>query len=266
MLTTRRPLNFKCGIPHLSLTVFFILISHFLFHNLLMDQQLQILINREWTASWSDRLFSFIADYGAWAPWLLLLLVLALVFGSFRFRAAILAAGLAVGLSDGIGVNLLKHAVARPRPSQVEPGVRVVKLGSAPSKLPRICGLISDPAVNFPQGNILPEIPGLLIDNPPSEGRSFPSGHAANNMAVAVVLILFFPRLGWLYLPIALLIGYSRIYTGSHWPLDVIAGMILGVFGGWIATRFLNLLWVRFGKQMMPRLAEKYPSLIPRKS
>ena len=227
-----------------------------------MDQQLQILINREWTAPWSDRLFSFITDYGAWAPWLLLLLVLAFIFGNFRFRAAILAAGLAVGLSDGVGVNLLKHAVGRPRPIQVEPGVRVVTMGSAPAKLPKICGLLSEPAVNFPHGNTLPEIPGKLINHPPSEGRSFPSGHAANNMAVAVVLILFFPRLGWLYLPIALLIGYSRIYTGSHWPLDVAAGMVLGLFGGVIAARLLNGLWVRFGKKLMPQLAEKYPSLL----
>ena len=227
-----------------------------------MDQQLQILINREWTAPWSDHLFSFIADYGAWAPWLLLLLVLALVFGNFRFRAAILAAGLAVGLSDGVGVNLLKHAVGRPRPSQVEPGVRVVTMGSAPSKLPRICGLLADPMVNFPQGKALPKIPGVLIDHPPLEGRSFPSGHAANNMAVAAVLILFFPRLGWLYLPIALLIGYSRIYTGSHWPLDVAAGMVLGLFGGVIAARLLNFLWIRFGNKLMPQVAEKYPSLL----
>jgi len=227
-----------------------------------MDQQLQILINREWTAPWSDHLFSFIADYGAWAPCLLLLLVLALVFGNFRFRAAILAAGLAVGLSDGVGVNLLKHAVGRPRPSQVEPGVRVVTMGSAPSKLPRICGLLADPMVNFPHGKALPEIPGVLIDHPPLEGRSFPSGHAANNMAVAAVLILFFPRLGWLYLPIALLIGYSRIYTGSHWPLDVAAGMVLGLFGGVIAARLLNFLWIRFGKKLMPQVAEKYPSLL----
>jgi undecaprenyl-diphosphatase len=227
-----------------------------------MDQQLQIFINREWTSPWSDHLFSFIADYGAWAPWLLLLLVLALVFGNFRFRAAILAAGLAVGLSDGVGVNLLKHAVGRPRPSQVEPGVRVVTMGSAPTKLPRICGLLADPVVNFPQGKALPEIPGMLIDNPPLDGRSFPSGHAANNMAVAAVLILFFPRLGWLYLPIALLIGYSRIYTGSHWPLDVAAGMVLGLFGGVIAARLLNFLWIRFGKKLMPQVAEKYPSLL----
>ena len=231
-----------------------------------MDQQLQIIINREWTAPWSDHLFSFIADYGAWAPWLFLLLVLALVFGNFRFRAAILAAGLAVGLSDGVGVNFLKHAVGRPRPSQVEPGVRVVKLGSASANLPRICGLIAEPVVSFPQGNVLPEIPGILIQDSSVEGRSFPSGHAANNMAVATVLILFFRWRGAMYLPVALFISYSRIYTGSHWPLDVLAGMILGVIGGCLAAKGLDLLWVRFGKKMIPPLADKYPTLLPPKS
>lgn len=82
-------------------------------------------------------------------------------------------------------------------------------------------------------------------------------------MAVAVVFILFFPRLGWLYLPIALLIGYSRIYTGSHWPLDVLAGMILGMAGGWVSSTLLNLLWVRFGRKFLPQLAGKHPSLLP---
>ena len=230
-----------------------------------MDQQLQILINREWTSPWSDHLFSFIADFGALAPWLILLLVLGLIFGNFRFRAAILAAGLAVGLSDGVGVNLLKHAVGRPRPIQVEPGVRVVRLGEPPKliigSLPRIAAVLAEPVIQFPHGTDSPEIPGMLTTERPREGRSFPSGHAANNMAVAFVLILFFPRRGWLYLPIALLIGYSRIYTGSHWPLDVLAGMILGAVGAWIAVRLLQLLWRTLGPQVAPRLAEKYPEL-----
>ena len=83
-----------------------------------MDQQLQILINRVWVAPWADRFLSFISNYAAWAPILLLLLVVGLLFGSFKFRAMILAAGFAVGISDGICVNGLKHLVERPRPSQ----------------------------------------------------------------------------------------------------------------------------------------------------
>jgi undecaprenyl-diphosphatase len=227
-----------------------------------MDQQLEILINREWITPWADKLLSFLADFGAWAPWLILLLALGVIFGNFRFRAALLAAGLAVGLSDGVGVNLLKHAVGRPRPSQVEPGVRVVELGRAPSGLPKITGVTRDPVIKFPNGLEKPVQPGKvkLIN---VTGRSFPSGHAANNMAVATVLILFFGWRGALYLPLALLIAYSRIYTGSHWPMDVVGGMILGIAGGVIATRLLQYLWRRFGSSILPRLAEAHPELIP---
>ena len=228
-----------------------------------MDQQLEILINRDWVAPWSDRVLSFLADFGAWAPWLILLLVLGVIFGNFHLRAALLAAGLAVGLSDGVGVNLLKHTVGRPRPSQVEPGVRVVQLGRAACGLPKIAGIASEPIVKFPNGMEKPASPGQLTTAQPVTGRSFPSGHAANNMAVATVLILFFGWRGALYLPLALLIAYSRIYTGSHWPLDVVGGMVLGIVGGVIATRFLQFLWRRYGSRILPHLSEAHPELIP---
>ncbi|NBZ96083.1 MAG: phosphatase PAP2 family protein [Proteobacteria bacterium] len=225
------------------------------------DQHLEILINRIWIASWADRLLAFVSDFGAWKIWLLLLVILAVVLGNFRLRAAILAAGLAVGLSDGIAVNLLKHAVARPRPSQVEPGVRMVGLGSAPCGVPKIAGLLSEPIISFPQGTEEPGVPGQLATEGVT-GKSFPSGHAANNMAVATVLILFFGWRGALYLPFALLIGYARLYTGAHWPFDVLGGFLLGLIGGILAVNLVEILWRRFGPRLVPTLALRYPSLL----
>jgi undecaprenyl-diphosphatase len=225
------------------------------------DQHLEILINRIWIASWADRLLAFVSDFGAWKIWLLLLVILAVVLGNFRLRAAILAAGLAVGLSDGIAVNLLKHAVARPRPSQVEPGVRMVGLGSAPCGAPKIAGLLSEPIISFPHGTEEPEVPGQLAAEGVT-GKSFPSGHAANNMAVATVLILFFGWRGALYLPFALLIGYARLYTGAHWPFDVLGGFVLGLIGGILAVNLVEILWRRFGPRLVPTLALRYPSLL----
>lgn len=228
-----------------------------------MDQQLEILINREWIAPWADRLLAFVSDFGAWAPWLLFLAFLGIVFGNFKFRTMMLSAALAVGICDGIGVNLLKHAVGRPRPSQEEPGVRMVTLGTAPKPLPRIFGVTESPIVTFPQGPEPPQTPGLLAADHPTEGRSFPSGHAANNMAVATVLMLFYPRRGWIYLPVALAIGYARIYTGSHWPLDVVAGWLLGLVGGWVAVRILQMSWNRWSAVIVPHLAREHPALTP---
>lgn len=58
----------------------------------------------------------------------------------------------------------------------------------------------------------------------------FPSNHAANAMAVTCVLLLFYSgsRKKYLLLLVPLLIGISRIYLGVHYPLDVIAGFVVG--------------------------------------
>ena len=66
---------------------------------------------------------------------------------------------------------------------------------------------------------------------------SFPSGHTTTAFAVATILALY-TRNKWkslLYLLLAISVGYSRIYLGQHFPEDVLAGSIIGVFfAGWI--------------------------------
>ncbi|WP_310993834.1 phosphatase PAP2 family protein [Aequorivita marina] len=64
------------------------------------------------------------------------------------------------------------------------------------------------------------------------------SAHAASSMAAAVFLGLSLQR-WYKYLPFLLLIwavftGYSRIYLGVHYPLDVISGMAFGGLTGWL--------------------------------
>ena len=70
-------------------------------------------------------------------------------------------------------------------------------------------------------------VPKTLVPAP--HDMSFPSGHAATSFAAATILTAARPRLAPLWFLLALAIGFSRIYVGVHYPLDVFGGAVLGV-------------------------------------
>ena len=57
---------------------------------------------------------------------------------------------------------------------------------------------------------------------------SFPSGHSASAAAFATAVTLEAPWLGAVAIPLALAVAGSRVYTGAHYPGDVVAGIALG--------------------------------------
>jgi undecaprenyl-diphosphatase len=71
---------------------------------------------------------------------------------------------------------------------------------------------------------------------------SFPSGHTATSFAAATVLTSFAPRAAPLWFLLALAIGFSRIYVGVHYPLDIVGGAVLGVV---VAIALRRLVGVR---------------------
>jgi undecaprenyl-diphosphatase len=76
------------------------------------------------------------------------------------------------------------------------------------------------PAVSDPD-------PETLVGLPVT--HSFPSGHATVSFACATVLALAVPRLAVPLYTLAVLISFSRVYVGVHYPFDVLAGAALGV-------------------------------------
>jgi membrane-associated phospholipid phosphatase len=58
---------------------------------------------------------------------------------------------------------------------------------------------------------------------------SFPSGHAMSAFAVAAAIAVLAPRTRWLVFGAAAVIGFSRVYLGVHYWIDVLAGAALGL-------------------------------------
>ena len=64
---------------------------------------------------------------------------------------------------------------------------------------------------------------------------SFPAGHAATAFAGATLLSYVAPKAMPGFFALAVLIAYSRVYVGVHYPGDVIAGAIVGAAVGAVA-------------------------------
>ncbi len=121
--------------------------------------------------------------------WLLFALLLYL-FGPKTRRTSFLML-VALFISFVIGEEILKHIFQRPRPFLGLEGV-----------------------------NLLVASPGSF---------SFPSGHAANAFASSLVVARKIPRLAWPALLMAVVMAFSRVYVGVHYPLDILGGALLGV-------------------------------------
>ena len=212
-----------------------------------MDQKLLFLINREWTGPALDKLMALASSAAFWAVPLGLVALWLAWRGGFRGRAFVVVAVVAFGIADGVVGRWLKYTVARPRPYQSELGVRQLDLRAPAWK-----------GVSLP---VKEKISLGTESIKPGEGRSFPSNHSANTAAVALVAALLFRR-GWVVFLPAILVSYSRIYTGAHWPSDVFAGICIGVGVALMAFAFSEWAWRRFGERIAPGAFARHPSLL----
>ncbi len=175
------------------------------------DEWLFHLLNARWTNPFLDVAMPFITDLNK-QPWMLALVAALIVYGlwrgGIRGRQAVLVLVLTILVMDQFSSAILKELFLRPRPCQELTDVRLLVS----------CG----------------------------GGRSFPSSHAVNTFAGAIVLGFFYPRAVWYLLGYGLVVAYSRVYVGVHYPLDVIGGAVIGMAGGammvWISSAVVRVI------------------------
>jgi undecaprenyl-diphosphatase len=107
----------------------------------------------------------------------------------------------------------------------------------------------------------------IRVVQPASAFPSFPSGHAAAAFGGATLVSLIWRRAGLVALPGAVLVSFSRVYLGQHYPSDVLGGAILGVsvatavYGCWVRPadvtrpRWAWLLWSQVAVVLLASLA-----------
>lgn len=173
-----------------------------------LDSLLFLRLNGAASPAWLDAFFVCLTRDEAWPARFLILGVFILLLlrkGQWRRRALWLIPLIAI--TDSLNSQVLKELFARPRPCQEAlEGMR------------------------------------LLVDCGPA--FSFPSSHAANMGAVGLFLALGLRRgiSRWAILVLPVLVAYSRVHVGVHYPLDVIAGFIEGALLAYLWERLLRLL------------------------
>ena len=85
-------------------------------------------------------------------------------------------------------------------------------------------------AINAPRPYEALGIPAITRKD--TQGKSFPSRHAACGAVIAVTALYGAPPLGWALVVVSLLIALSRVLSGVHFVKDVLAGWLLGAAVG----------------------------------
>jgi undecaprenyl-diphosphatase len=87
------------------------------------------------------------------------------------------------------------------------------------------------------------KVKGIVNLVAPQDVFSFPSGHTAGAFVAATLIIgcypvILVPAFLW-----ALLVGFSRVYLGVHYPTDVLSGACLGLMGAWAGPRLAGYVF-----------------------
>ena len=68
-------------------------------------------------------------------------------------------------------------------------------------------------------------------------GNSFPSDHTILFFSICFTFFLFRKKRWYIWMLLAVTVGFSRIWVGVHYPADIMAGAALGILSAWICYR-----------------------------
>jgi membrane-associated phospholipid phosphatase len=214
-----------------------------------LDTGLFRFVNQTLSNAAFDFLMPVASGNPLFAPVLIVAAVLLLWKGGARARLCVLMLAVILPLGDGLVCNTIKHAVGRVRPFAALANVRL------PATLAAKPGAAGDTMIG-----VQDRMPSLHVRR---YRNSMPSAHAANWFAATMVCWFFYRRSWRFMLPLAVLVGFSRIYNGVHYPSDVLAGAILGAGCAVAGLLGLNALWRAAGWRWFPLWWEQLPSLVP---
>ena len=156
-----------------------------------IDFKLLIILNQKISNSLFDLIMPIITNEDYWSIPILCLIIYLLFFAQKKGKVVLFLLVISLGINDYVCASIIKPIIARLRPSHE-----------------------------------FLEYINLLV---PKGGKwSMPSNHASNMFVLATIISTFYSKTKAGIFLIAILVSFSRVYVGVHYPMDIIVGASIG--------------------------------------